>query len=186
MAYNFGVFKQNIKVLHIAPEKNLMKIFKKLPNIEYISGDKFEGDNRYSDNRYGNSMYIDVQKIPLNNELFDVVICNHVLEHVPDDIKAMKEIARVTKRRGYAILQAPISYKLKKTMEDPNVKDSKERAKRFGQVDHVRIYGNDYTKRLKLSGFCVIKDIKSKQEFKNINLDYYGINPLEHIYICYP
>jgi ubiquinone/menaquinone biosynthesis C-methylase UbiE len=97
----------------------------------------------------------DIQNMPFENESFDVVICNHVLEHVPDDKKAMKEIQRILKPKGYAILQVPADFSRKETFEDNSIKDKKERTRIFGQYDHVRVYGTDYPERLRNSGFII-------------------------------
>ena len=98
---------------------------------------------------------MDVTDIHYPENSFDVIICNHVLEHIPDDRKAMNELFRVLKPGGQAILQVPISLTLEKTFEDSTIITPEEREKVFGQKDHVRIYGSDYIKRLKAAGFKV-------------------------------
>jgi ubiquinone/menaquinone biosynthesis C-methylase UbiE len=100
---------------------------------------------------------LDVQELPFGDHEFDVVICNHVLEHVPDDRKAIGEIYRVIKNGGYAILQVPTDYGMEKTLEDATITDPMEREKHFRQKDHFRFYGRDYLNRLKEAGF-IIKD----------------------------
>ena len=126
---------KNIRLSHIAPEKNLQKILKSFSHIKYISGDL----NPLVANRK-----IDITNINFGNDYFDFIICNHVLEHVQDDRKAMSELFRVLKPGGEAILQVPISKYNKETFEDFSIILSEEREKYFGQKDHVRIYGKDY------------------------------------------
>ena len=121
---------------------------------------------------------MDVLNIPYNDDYFDLILCNHVLEHVPKDIEAMMELFRVLKKGGKAILQVPISKMLTETLEDFSVVDPCEREKVFGQWDHVRIYGQDYTKRLESVGFFV-KRVNICQEFPK-----YGLSKDEDIFLC--
>lgn len=164
-------------ILHMAPEPNLSKQFLKYKFKEYICGDYFAPG--YEDVYPSYVKNINILNIPYSNEYFDVVICNHVLEHVEDDIKGMSEIFRVLRKGGFAILQVPISYKLDKTYEDPNITEPKSREDFFGQSDHVRIYGPDYTDRLKKVGFDV--DVVSNLAAKHPK---FGLNDKEKIYIC--
>lgn len=160
-------------VLHIAPEKNLMQKMIDVGFTNYICGDLFYDGYKYPDNVQN----IDVLNIPFKAETFDLIICNHVLEHIEEDVKAMKELHRVLKKTGQAILQVPISKNTFKTFEDDSVTDPKERTKVFGQRDHVRIYGQDYEERLKTSGFNVSRI--------NISMAYseFGLNPDEDIFV---
>jgi hypothetical protein len=136
--------QKGIHVLHFAPETALKYRFKALSNINYINADI---NPKHADT------VMDITAIPLKDESVDLIICNHVLEHIPDDKLAMSELFRVLKRGGKAILQVPIAEKLEKTIEDINEKNPLQRAERFGQEDHVRIYGYDYYKRLQSVGF---------------------------------
>ncbi len=106
-------FKEKKTVLHIAPEQCFLHLFRKQKNIEYITADL---ESPIAD------VKLDVQQMPFEENKFDIVICNHVLEHVEDDLKAMAEIYRVLKKGGFAILQVPIDYNRKKTYEDKNTK----------------------------------------------------------------
>jgi ubiquinone/menaquinone biosynthesis C-methylase UbiE len=119
---------------------------------------------------------MDVQQIPYGDKHFDLIICNHLLEHVPDDKKAMNELNRVLKDNGTAILQVPISMNSERTSEDFSVTDPKEREQKFGQFDHVRIYGQDYVTRLQSCGLQVTKVNISSNHPK------LGLNPEEDIY----
>lgn len=137
-------FNQDLKVLHIAPEQCFYKRFKKLPNIRYTTADLESPIADY---------HCDVQELPFEDNSYDVVICNHVLEHVDDDLKAMKEVKRVMNQNGFAILMVPFETSLDSTYEDPAITDPKERTKHFKQYDHKRLYGLDFPLRLKEAGF---------------------------------
>ena len=97
----------------------------------------------------------DICNLPFENESYDVILCNHVLEHIPDDTKAMKELFRVLKPGGFGIFQIPQDLNRATTFEDDSITDKDERAKIFGQYDHVRIYGRDYFDKLRSIGFEV-------------------------------
>jgi len=102
---------------------------------------------------------MDIHDIPFGDNTFNVIFCNHVMEHVQDDIKAMSELRRVMKPTGWAVIQVPFFYPLKEdTFEDPEITDPKDREKAFGQDDHVRMYGKDYPERLRKAGFTVSED----------------------------
>jgi len=162
-------------ILHIAPETNLSKIFLEKSNIEYICGDKFEKPHSYPS--YVKN--IDITDIPYPDNQFDLVICNHVLEHVPDDKKGLSEIYRVLKRNGKAILQVPISKQLKETLEDTSIVDKQERILRFGQFDHFRLYGLDYFERIKDVGFDFSEFKVDHDRYKQ-----FGLNPEELIFLA--
>ena len=97
----------------------------------------------------------DICNLPFKDNEFDIILCNHVLEHIPDDTKAMQELYRVLKPSGFGVFQIPQDLKRDKTFEDNLIIDRKERAKIFGQYDHVRIYGRDYFEKLRNIGFKV-------------------------------
>lgn len=139
-------FTDNLKVLHFAPEQAFFKRFRKMKNLDYTTTDL---NSPIAD------VKADICNLPFEENSFDFIICNHVLEHIPDDTKAMQEIYRVLAPGGTAILQIPYTATLEKTFEDDSITDPKERAKIFGQYDHVRVYGMDYFKKLKTIGFNV-------------------------------
>ena len=137
-------------MLHIAPELCFIERFKSLKGLDYITAD-IESPLA--------KIKMNVQEIPFEESTFDVIFCNHVLEHVDDDKKALSELKRVLKPGGWAILQVPFFYPLPKvTYEDKSITDPKEREKAFGQDDHVRMYGEDYGERLESTGFKVYKE----------------------------
>ena len=138
-------FTSKKKVLHMAPEQCFLSRFKKL-NHEYITADI---DSPIAD------VKADIVNLPFTDNSFDVVLCNHVLEHIQDDTKAMKELFRVMKKGGMGIFQVPQDLNRDITFEDNSITDPKERAKIFGQYDHVRVYGRDYFDKLRSVGFKV-------------------------------
>ena len=139
-------FKDKLKVLHFAPEHWFQKSFKSLPNLDYITTDLFD---RLA------MVKMDITNITYEDNQFDVILCNHVLEHIPDEHKAMKELLRILKPNGWAILQVPLDLRLEKTFEDSNIVSREDREKFFGQYDHVRLYGLDYKDKLEEAGFKV-------------------------------
>lgn len=139
-------FADNLKVLHFAPEQAFYKRFRNLENLDYITTDL---NSPLAD------VKADICNLPFNNNSFDVILCNHVLEHIPDDTKAMKELFRVLKPNGWGIFQIPQDLSREISFEDNSITDKKERAKIFGQYDHVRIYGRDYFDKLRGVGFKV-------------------------------
>lgn len=137
------------RVLHFAPEQAFYKRFRKQKNLEYITTDL---ESPLAD------VKADICNLPFKENEFDVILCNHVLEHIPDDTKAMQELFRILKKGGMAILQIPQDLSREKTFEDHSITDKKERARIFGQYDHVRIYGRDYFEKLRSVGFEVIEE----------------------------
>jgi len=134
------------KVLHIAPEQCFLKLFKKQKNLSYTSADLY---SPIAD------VKADICDLPFNDNVFDVVFCNHVLEHIENDTKAMSELYRVLKPGGLGIFQIPQDLSLAKTYEDFSITSKEDRKKHFGQYDHVRVYGKDYFDRLRAAGFKV-------------------------------
>ena len=139
-------FKAKLKVLHFAPESALMNKFKKLKNLSY---DTIDLNSPIAD------IKADICDLPFLDNSYDFIFCNHVLEHIIDDNKAMKELYRVLKKNGIGIFQVPMDYNRDTTFEDFSVTNKKERNKLFGQYDHVRIYGLDFFDRLQKAGFSV-------------------------------
>ncbi len=139
-------FTKPLKVLHFAPEQAFYKRFKKMRNIDYTTTDL---NSPLAD------VKADICNLPFPDNAFDVILCNHVLEHIPNDTKAMHELYRIMKPGGWGIFQIPQDLKRENTFEDDSITDKKERAQIFGQYDHVRIYGRDYFDKLRSIGFTV-------------------------------
>jgi SAM-dependent methyltransferase len=139
-------FKKSYKVLHVAPEQAFYKRLKKLPNLDYTTTDLH---SPLAD------IKADITNLPFEDNSFDVIFCNHVLEHIPDDTKAMQELFRVMKPGGWGIFQIPIDESRATTFQDDSITDPEERTRIFGQYDHVRVYGLDYYNKLKSVGFEV-------------------------------
>jgi SAM-dependent methyltransferase len=139
----------------MAPEKSLQCALQSSANIEYVSADL---------NSPLASVHTDITAMSFNDNSFDVVVCNHVLEHIPDDRQAIRELARVLKPGGWAVLQVPIGAERTATEEDPWIANPDEQLRRFGQINHVRVYaGADYVHRLENGGFAVERYSLPKQ-----------------------
>ena len=161
------------KILHVAPEVCFINRFEKQHGDNYITGDI---ESPWA------KVKMDVHDIPFEENTFDVVFCNHVLEHVEDDIKVLKEFYRVLKPGGWAVLQSPIDYSYKTTYEDKSITDPRVREKAFGQDDHLRMFGVDYGERLKLGGFTVEEHLLA-QEMGEAEAFKYGLDKREIMYL---
>ena len=157
-------FTSKKKVLHMAPEQCFLARFRKL-NHDYKTADL---DSPIAD------VKADIINLPFNDNSFDVIFCNHVLEHVQDDTKAMKELFRVMKKGGMGIFQVPQDLNRDVTFEDNSITDPKERAKIFGQYDHVRVYGRDYFDKLRSIGFNV-EEVNYSQKISSELLSRYRL-----------
>lgn len=146
-------FTAPLRVLHIAPEHCFIERFEELKNLDYITAD-IESPLA--------KVKMDVHDIPFPDNSFDVLFCNHVLEHVEDDIRSCAEFNRVLRPNGWGILQSPV-YPIEKTLEDKNVTDPDERERMFGQRDHVRKFGKDYAGRLSRSGLKIEESLFVKE-----------------------
>jgi len=166
-------FKAKLKVLHFAPESALMNQFKKLKNLSY---DTIDLNSPIAD------IKADICDLPFLDNSYDFILCNHVLEHIVDDNKAIRELYRVLKKNGIGIFQVPMDYNRDTTFEDFSVTNKKERNKLFGQYDHVRIYGLDFFDRLQKAGFsverCEYTSKLSKEDIINFCLPKKEIIPI--------
>lgn len=167
--------KPGTKLLHFAPEVSLTRVVRRLPNIEYHSVDLAPDAALHQG---------DIQDLPFPAQEYDVLVCSHVLEHVPDDAKAMKELRRVLKDSGVAYVMVPQDFERDKTYEDASITDPSARERAFGQDDHVRVYGRDFPDRLRQAGFSVesrrTKDVADPETIRLYDL----IDDV--IYICRP
>jgi SAM-dependent methyltransferase len=167
-------FTAKLDVLHIAPEPCFMKQFEKQHSEKYITAD-IESPLA--------KVKMDIHAIPFPENHFDVVLCNHVLEHVDDDIKAMREIHRVLKPGGFTVMQVPFFAPVPEvTYEDSSITNPREREKAFGQSDHVRKFGKDYAHRIARSG---LKPEASQFafEFDEVKALRYGLVRNEILYL---
>ena len=139
-------FHKPLRLLHVAPEQAFYHRFRKQSNLDYVTTDLL---SPLAD------IKADICNLPLEDDQFDVILCNHVLEHIPDDRKALSELYRVMKPGGWGIFQVPQDLGREVTFEDASITDREERRKIFGQYDHVRIYGKDYFDILRRAGFQV-------------------------------
>jgi len=137
---------EKLNVLHIAPEQCFHKKFKEQKNLNYLTGDLV---SPIAD------LHFDLHHIPLEDNQYDVVFCNHVLEHVDDALQCMKELYRVMKPGGWGIMQVPLDTSREETYEDWSITSPEEREKHFWQKDHVRLFGTDYPQWLEKAGFNV-------------------------------
>lgn len=166
--------KQKISLLNIAPDYAVQERLKTLKNISYVSVDL---------NSYLAMQKQDLTELSFADNFFDAIICYHVLEHVENDKKAIKEIFRVLKPKGWAIIQTPIDKNREKTFEDFSITSPEDRKRVFGQGDHVRIYGLDYIDRLKNVGFNVkLDNFVSQLSFNAV--ERYLLDREEKIYFC--
>jgi SAM-dependent methyltransferase len=163
------------KVLHFAPEQAFYKLFRNQKNLDYTTTDLF---SPLAD------VKADICNLPFENDTYDIILCNHVLEHIPDDTKAMQELYRVLKPGGMGIFQIPQDLKRAETFSDDTITDQKERAQIFGQYDHVRIYGRDYFDKLRSIGFTVIEEDYTKKLSPEM-VTQYCLAPGEIIPVCY-
>lgn len=167
-------FTEKLKVLHFAPEQAFYKRFRNLKNLDYTTTDI---NSPIAD------VKADICNLPFEDNRFDFIICNHVLEHITDDHQAMKELYRIIKPGGTAILMVPFDENREITYEDPSITDPKERARAFGQYDHVRIYGRDYFDRLRAVGFEV-NPVPYTTHFSEKEIEYYSLPLDEVIPVC--
>lgn len=165
---------QPLSVLHIAPEQCFHKRFKRQTNLNYLTGDLV---SPIAD------IHFDLHEIPLEENKFDVIFCNHVLEHVDDAKKCMSELYRVMKKGGWGIFQVPQDLTREITYEDASITSPEEREKHFWQYDHVRLFGRDYPDWLRSVGFDVV-EFKPIEHFSNETIERYRLMKDEILYIA--
>jgi ubiquinone/menaquinone biosynthesis C-methylase UbiE len=176
LKYRTNLFSTRLKLLYVAPEYCFRKNFQRFKNIQIISIDL---ENPIA------MMKMDITDLKFNDSLLDCILCLHVLEHVEDDRKAIKDLYRVLKPNGWAILQVPILRD--KTFEDPSIKTREQRLKYFGQEDHVREYGLDFKDRLTEAGFQVKVETLKEEISPNSVFRYRLLTTdknLQSVYFC--
>ncbi|HET9034257.1 MAG TPA: methyltransferase domain-containing protein [Dokdonella sp.] len=161
-------------VLHFAPEKRLGQHISAATPARYVPCDLYPGSP--------DVQRVDMLDMPFDEGTFDLVIANHVLEHVDDDLKALSEIRRVLKPGGHAILQTPYSAKLHHTWQDPGIDTDAARSQAYGQADHVRLFGRDIFVRFTSTGLvsCVRQHDEVLPGVDAIKL---GVNPKEPLFL---
>lgn len=168
----------NIKLLHVSPETVFFRHFSRNPQIEYHPVDKFEPGYNYPKQ----TRNVDITKTDFPDNSFDAIICSHVLEHIPADVTAMRELKRILRKGGWAIIMVPIG-DIPETFEDFSITSPKARLKAFGQSDHVRLYGRDFIERLRTAGFTVERNdvhaALTKKEQERM-----ALLPGDDIYFC--
>lgn len=162
------------KMLHFAPEQAFYKRFRRLENLDYTTTDL---NSPLAD------VKADICDLPFSDNTYDIIFCNHVLEHIPDDRKAMQELFRILRPGGWAILQIPQDLNREATFEDNTITDPRKRAKIFGQYDHVRVYGRDYFDKLRAIGFQV-KEVDYTRALNPEEIDKYRLMPGEILPVC--
>jgi SAM-dependent methyltransferase len=164
---------KRVRVLHFAAEYCFIRRFRRMPNINHIVAD-------LDPPRGGVKM--DITDIPLESESVDLVICSHVLEHVQDDAKAMRELKRVLRPGGTALIMFPVDYSRQTTYEDPSIVTPEARREAFHQSDHVRVYGADFDERLQAAGFEV--DANRYGLSLGERATRFGLKKNEPLYVC--
>jgi predicted SAM-dependent methyltransferase len=167
--------KSNLKVMHIAPEQCFHKIFKHQKNLDYTTGDLV---SPIAD------LHFDLHQIPLEDNQYEIIFCNHVMEHVTDDLKCMQELHRIMKPGGWGIFQVPIDTNRTSTYEDWSITTPEEREKHFWQYDHVRLYGTNYPNRLEEAGFT-LETVDYGKEISTDLFDRYRLPKGEMLYIVH-
>ena len=160
------------RLLHVAPEPALTRLLRNARDIEIVSADL---DSPLA------MVSFDITKIEMADASFDVILCSHVLEHVHDDRRAMRELWRILRSGGWAMIQVPISSK--PTLEDSSITDPAERERLFWQADHVRLYGLDLADRLTEAGFEV-GTVFGHQLVPSDQLVRTGIYPRDPVFLC--
>lgn len=163
-----------LRILHMAPERNLRRIIAQRRPLRYVQGDLFPASPEIE--------RVDLEQLPFDPASFDLVIANHVLEHVADDAAALREIARVLAPGGQAILQTPYAPVLARTFEDAGIRTPAARLHAYGQADHVRLYGNDIFRRFAAAG---LEDTHAThaQALPDIDARRFGVNAAEPLFL---
>ena len=169
------IFIRRTALLHVAPEPCLSSILRSSPTVSCVAIDL--RPRRHS-------IVMDVRDIRIESNSFDVILCNHVLEHVENDSIALLELYRVLKPGGWAILQVPVATRLAHTYEDPGMGSPEERTRAFGQADHVRLYGRDYPERLALSGF-IVETVSLREKLGPSAVVENALIPEEKLYVAH-
>jgi SAM-dependent methyltransferase len=165
----------NTRILHFAPEPPLSQRIEQLSPVEYIKCDLFPKNDWRK---------IDVTKIDFEDNYFDILICNHVIEHIPNYLLALQEISRVLKVNSIAILQTPYSELLHNHFEDPGINTNELRLLFYGQEDHVRIMSKKQFFD-ELAQYFTVNIIKNQSFFSDEDCTKYGVNSREDLIMVF-
>ena len=165
------------RLLHIAPDDILARWLSQQPSIEFTCGSLYPEDFAEF-----NAIALDVTQINFPNNYFDIVLCNHVLQQVPDHLVAMQEISRILKPGGWGIIQAPIAHALDTTDEDLSITDTREKRHRFGSTLYCRIYGKDYPQILQDNGSWKVTEIRPADFLSEDEITKNALTPNEILY----
>jgi SAM-dependent methyltransferase len=171
-----GLLKRipELRILHFAPEKCLAPIIADMEPLEYIKCDKYQvGED---------VQCVDIEAMPFADASFDLVLANHVLEHVPDDLRAVREVHRVLRRGGLAILQTPFCAALTSTWSDPGIVSDEARLQAYGQEDHVRLFGKDIFERISSGG--LLAHVENHEDLlQTYDATIFGVNASEPFFL---
>lgn len=170
---NTNFISGHMRLLHVAPHYSLSRRLRRMPNLDYVAGDLDAGFNV--------GLRMDVTAVPIRSNAFDAIVCIHVLEHVIEDRQAMRELFRVLKPGGWALITVPIRLD-EETFEDPTITSPEERRRAFGETVHVRFYGHDLMDRLQECGFRV--QLHPGQEVEQHTREKYALRDDENIFYC--
>jgi SAM-dependent methyltransferase len=164
-----AIGNRGLRVLHVAPEPGLRFRLNKLPSLEYVTTDLLDPSV---------DIRADLASLPIPSGTFDLVICNHVLEHVADDVAAARELVRVLAPGGRAVMQHPIDWSRPVTFEDPSIETPEARDAAYFQSDHRRLYGSDFRDRLASGGFSHVVDVPYREQLPAEERRRYRLDPL--------
>ena len=173
MQQKTNLFTDHLCLFHVSPNYCLSRRFSTLPNLDYVGVDH--------NNHRNIGIKMALPTTPILSETFDAIICMHVLEHIPEDRKAIHELYRILKPGGWAGISVPIRLD-QKTYEDPSITSPQERRRAFGETVHVRYYGYDLVDRLEEAGFCV--RMYPGKEVDQLSRQKYGLREDENIFYC--
>jgi len=163
-------------LLHFAPEWALRRRLERIGHLRYVTADLRQPDV---------DLHLDLTRLELPDASFDAVICSHVLEHIPDDTRAMRELRRILAPGGWCLVMVPLDLSRQSTYEDPSLTAPAERQRAFGQHDHVRLYSLDIRDRLAEAGFEV-ESVRPREEFGASALERYRLLEIDHMFLCRP
>jgi SAM-dependent methyltransferase len=176
---NRALLTPGTRVLHVAPEPAVMRFLRAQPGIQYTACAYLApGDTHPPDVHH-----MDLMNAPYPDESFDLILCSHVLEHVADDLRAMREMRRILRAGGHAVILVPVRFNLESSWEDASITTKEGRLKAFGQEDHLRNYGRDFPDRLQAAGFAVQVVRLPEQDSSDLR-SRFGLQAREEIYLA--